>query len=384
MDVSHNMFLFEDNQDQTITTEVADSEIESTTGVPDESTLLFEETDNQTTISNFDNETDIEIETTTTNDDLQVETTFKPFETTTAEGILDTTEIQTEAGTAIVEEINSETTISSIFEEFHPANQSLDVQVPALKHEIRADNVGLKTKVSKVIIFKRPIFVNSSGNSDMKIGQSNETGYDYGLNFIHSSLTEVAAKTIVYWRTSLLVILTVVLILSFTYHRRRIVKLKAEIIQKNLGSSYNSGFNQPSNTFPHSTNAYTPTYFPRRLAHNQKLPFALSDYDSSSRSRSNLYSQTYNSSFHSYESIIDLHSNDRFDADQMKKTRIDEDVESGEHIYAEIPCIKGSDDQKFGNDENNSATISEYLMEHILCLQGIFKNYCFSILSFSH
>jgi hypothetical protein len=115
--------------------------------------------------------------------------------------------------------------------------------------------------------------------------------------------------------------------------------LKAEIIQKNLGNSYNH-----SCSSPHSSNAYTPTYFPRRCAINGgKYPSILdSDYESSARSRSNYYSQTYNpASLHSYESI---------------------DNQSNEHIYAEIGVRKGSiasvdSDVKPNNYENNAVTI---------------------------
>lgn len=351
-------------------TEAAVDNILTTTEVPDESTTLIEELDDQTTVLSVSTESDVEEQTTHLIDENEMETTTsEPFDATTESSDLDPSEAvvteNVESGT-VTDELETKTEAVTKFDNAEGftvetavpskvlSEASLDVQPTTPQQETKNDKVGLKTKVSKIIIFKRPIF-NNSGTSDQNSkAYESEHSYGYGLNFVQSSITEVAAKAILFWKTSLLIILSIVLILSFTYHRRRIMKLKAEIIQKNLG------INQSASTFAHSSNAYTPTYFARRLVNDHKLPITLSDYDSSSRSRSNLYSPTYNSSCHSYESIIDLHSNNElFDADQMRKKRIDEDVESGEHIYAEIPWKTDPAEEKISDDESNSATSSE-------------------------
>jgi hypothetical protein len=206
--------------------------------------------------------------------------------------------------------------------------------------EIKHNRNDTKVKVQKVLIFKRPIFKNSSEStteSMITISRAQNSGILFNLSSVESSFIDVATKAIIFWKTSLMILLIFVLIVSLSYYRRRIIGLKAEIVQKNLGNSYNQ-----SCSIAPSTNAYTPTYFPRRCAtNNSKYPnIADSDCDeSSARSRSNYYSQTYNSSsLHSYESIDD---------------------QINEHIYAEIGLRKGSLDSSSKPSNNfdiNSVT----------------------------
>lgn len=195
-----------------------------------------------------------------------------------------------------------------------------------------------KIKVQKVLIFKRPIFKNSSTESMVTMSRAENS--DNFFKSIESTFIDMTTKAIIFWKTSLLIVVVFILAASLSYYRRRIIRLKAEIVEKNLGNSYNQSCSHPS-----SANAYTPTYFPRRCAtNNPKYPIIVdSDYESSVISRSNCYSQTYNSvSLHSYESI-------------------DDDDQSNEHIYAEIGVRKGSlasvgSNKKPSNFENSYDT----------------------------
>lgn len=202
----------------------------------------------------------------------------------------------------------------------------------------RQNSSEKRTKVSRVI-FKRPIFSKApetTTDSMVTISRADETESGFSLKALQAGFIEIVANAIIFWKTSLMLLLIVILIASLSYYRRRIVRLKAEIIQKNLGSSYSQ-----SCSYPHSSNAYTPTYFPRR---SEKLACQFeSDYGSSTTSRSFLYANTYNSSHHSYETIDGL---------------------GGEHIYAEIPGRREfTDDESCGKPshyETRSTTTSEF------------------------
>lgn len=209
--------------------------------------------------------------------------------------------------------------------------------------EVKPNNSDMKVKVQKVLIFKRPIHKNSSETtteSMVTISRTENSESFFNLKSVELSFIDITAKAIIFWKTSLMVLLILILIGSLSYYRRRIIRLKAEIIQKNLGNS----FNQSCSSYQ-SANAYTPTHFPRRnTSSNTKYPNIVdSDYDSSARSRSNYYSQTYNSASHSYESIDD---------------------QSNDHIYAEIGVRKGSIDSqtKPNNSENNSVTSCKFIL----------------------
>lgn len=205
------------------------------------------------------------------------------------------------------------------------------------RHVNRIEN---RTKVSRVMVFKRPILTKTTTESMVTISRAEEMESNFSMKALQAGFIEIVASAIIFWKTSLMILLIIILIVSLSYYRRRVVRLKAQIIQKNLGSSYSQ-----SCSYPHSSNAYTPTYFPRRCEKlSGQLDSIYSDYDSSSRSRSIAYANTYNISDHSYESI-DGHSN--------------------EHIYAEIPFRKDSDSStvdcgKPNNYENNSASKSKF------------------------
>lgn len=202
--------------------------------------------------------------------------------------------------------------------------------------------ISIRGKVSKVTIFKRPVAKSYSSTPTttepvVTISRPKEMENYFALKALESKVIDFAATAIISWKTSLMIILIMLLVGTLSYYRRRVLRLKAEIVRKSLGSSYNQSFcRQPSN-------AYTPTYFPRRCAKNSSKscdPKYSSDSDYESR-RSNCYSETYNSSLHMYESI-DEHSNC--------------------HIYAEIPSRKNSVasiESKPNNYENNSTICRE-------------------------
>lgn len=173
-----------------------------------------------------------------------------------------------------------------------------------------------------------------------------EPTYKYGdstqkyfkLKYLEEVFIDAAAKTIIQWKTSLMFFIILTLITLISYYRRKIIQLKTQIVLKNLGNSYNQ-----SCSYPHSTNTYTPTNFPRHQPfHGSKiisrLSYSDSDYEPIRGSRTNLYAQTYNSSLHLYESTDEL---------------------CNENIYVEIPTRKHSIvsiENKLNSNGNNSTT----------------------------
>ena len=262
------------------------------------------------------------------------ESTSKEFDFTT-EKMLNTTEnFDVQSTTKIIDETVDLETTTMIESPITTEVEEIATTMSPIQNESIEENLivqenlrnEMKTKVSRVMIFKRPIMrkIPDSTKTEPMVTVSQAEGQDFSLKFAEMAFIDVAAKAIIFWKTSLMAILILILVASLTYYRRRVIRLKALIIQKNLGNSYNQ-----SCSHPHSTNnAYTPTYFPRRVAsHESKLH---SNYQGSS-SISNCYSQTYNSSLHSYESI-------------------------DEHIYAEIPTRKSSIASLESNSSSNINT----------------------------
>lgn len=186
---------------------------------------------------------------------------------------------------------------------------------PSTPHTTTQVNNEDKAKALRVKIIKRPILEKLSSSTTeptlehssvnttkIKITKSLNERIENGMNFksIEVVFVDLVSKSILFWKTSLMVVVILVLIASLSYYRRRIVRLKAEIVLKNLGNSYNQ-----SCSYGHSANAYTPTHFQRRHATNDSklcYPCSVSDSEYES-SRSTYYAQTYNPSLHLYESI---------------------------------------------------------------------------------
>lgn len=208
----------------------------------------------------------------------------------------------------------------------------------------------LRSKVSRILIIKRPFRSSTKTETDsitesmVTISSAKEMDNYFELKYFETIFVNAAAKTIAQWKTSsmVLIILALISLLLATRRRRRIIRLKAEIVQKNLGTSYNQ-----SCSYPLSTNAYTPTNFPRRQhTHTSKflcrLSYSDSDYEPTAGSRSSFYAQTYNSSLHLYESI---------------------DEPCIENIYTEISTRKHSIvsiENMPNNNENNSMTSCKF------------------------
>lgn len=249
------------------------------------------------------------------------------IETTTEQLFDSPSTIESEEMTTMVSQVQNE-----IMEE---SSTRLDME------NLRSE---MKTKVSRVMIFKRPILkrIHDSSTTESMVIVTQAEEVNYSLRFAEMVFIELVAKGIIYWKTSLMALVILLLVLSLIYYRRRVSRLKAEIIQKNLGSPYNV-----SCSYPYSTNnAYTPTCFPRRIIfHESKMH---SNYQGSSLI-SDCYSQTYNSSLHSYESI-------------------------DEHIYAEIPNRKISTTSS-NSKSSNHLNISGKLRKHCCRVSSlIFEN----------
>lgn len=241
------------------------------------------------------------------------ESTTEIIDETSPHVDFETTTVIESPTTTEVEEVS--TTISTAQNEIVGENSTLP--------DTKTFRNDLKTKVSRVMIFKRPIMrkVQEATSTESMVTISQAEGTDFSLRFAEMVFIDAVTKAIISWRTSLMAIVILFLVASLTYYRRRVIRLKALIVQKNLGNSYSQ-----SGSHPHSTNnAYTPTYFPRRIASQESKLH--SNYRGSSL-RSNCYSQTYNSSLHSYESI-------------------------DEHIYAEISTRKTST----GSTDSSSSII---------------------------
>lgn len=236
-----------------------------------------------------------------------------------------TTEINNETvdlETTIMIETPTTTEIDEIITTISPTINEI-IEESSTTQDMANPQNDFKTKVSRVMIFKRPILRKekepTTTESMVTILQAEGPPIDFNLKFAETAFIDVTVKAILFWKTSLMAIVILILVASLTYYRRRVTKLKALIVQKNLASSYNQSGSYPQVT----NNAYTPTYFPRRIAsHESKLH---SNYNGSN-SISNCYSPTYNSSLHSYESI-------------------------DEHIYAEISTRRSS----IGSADTNSS-----------------------------
>lgn len=178
--------------------------------------------------------------------------------------------------------------------------------------EIKSENIESKTKVSRVMIYKRPIPKNGTRSTD---NASQPVNDGFTSNLVKIFFVESASKAIIFWKSSLMLLVIGLLIASLFYYRRRINILKAKIVEKNLGNSHNR-----SSSLNQSANAYTPTYFSQSVRSSVRVknlhrPRQCEPTCSSSV----LYSPTYNSSLHSYVSI---------------------DALTNDHIYDEIPSRK--------------------------------------------
>jgi hypothetical protein len=227
--------------------------------------------------------------------------------------------------------VSSEET-STVLDENFPTEISFLLPTTPTKSRTGSNKTKSRTKVSRVMIFKRPILstrMEESTESMVKINRAEGMESDLSLKALEVALVKIVSMAIASWKTSLLIVLIIVLIISLSYYRGRIIRLKAEIVDKNLGNSHSPPCH------PQSSNAYTSAYFHRSNDKmNSQLSSIYSDYDSSFQSHSILYSHTYNSSHHSYESI---------------------DGGSNEHIYAEIrrkESIATVEDKPNDNEKN--------------------------------
>lgn len=170
------------------------------------------------------------------------------------------------------------------------------------------DDADGKKNISIFMIRDRPIFIKSPSTTTESVKQIlNKTPKPTTVN---NDLTILVSTTIGweealknYWKTFLMILLIILLFAGLAYYRRRVVTLKKESIKKNLGSSYNQ-----SCSYHQSTNAYTPTHFPRNHPSNDlklynQLGLIDSDHESSALSTSLCYAKNYNLSQNSYESI---------------------------------------------------------------------------------
>lgn len=286
----------------------------------------------------FDEETTKEVDSTTTTE-VDSTTTREVDPTTTTEVDSTTAEVNSRAAIEVdssttepgSNEINEETTtIRSVDYDKELVDVTLDdffyetvdtthevVESTTNKEPVLRDTsvvLDLKPKVSRVLIIKRPLATTTT-ESMITVSRAKETDSDF--EDVKVIFIGAVVKAIIQWKTSLMVLLIVVLIMLLSYHRRRIIRLEKEIVEKNLGSP------SQSCSYRQSANAYTPTHFSNRQTLNSKLRYCLSssDSESDSKSYSNGYAPNYNSPLHIYDSISESYS---------------------ENIYAEIPSRKQS------------------------------------------
>lgn len=218
------------------------------------------------------------------------------------------------------------TDIYSATEEFEPAHNT----VPS----IRENNIMAAVEDTT------DTEIDSTTESIITISREKEMKSYFKLKYLKTIFIDAAAKTTIHWKTSLMVLIILALVTLLLCYRRRIIQLQAEIVQKNLGNSYNQ-----SCSYLHSTNTYTHTNFTRRQPTlSSKIlsswSYSDSDYEPTAWSRSNFYVQAYNSSLHLYESI---------DA-------------CNENIYAEISTRQQSIVSIENSNENSSTTSCKFTL----------------------
>lgn len=220
---------------------------------------------------------------------------------------------------SMVEEISTEWTATP--------NESVFLLSPY--QENKSEQVEGKTKVSRVMIFKRPIRLRNGTNSEtkMSVKTSQPVREEFSSDIVKLFFIESASKAIMFWKSSLMLLIICLLIASLLYYRRRVKTLKAKIVEKNLGNSHSR-----SCSFNRSVNAYTPTYFSQSVASSERVKELNRPRLREPTCSSNYYLQTYNSSLHSYVSI---------------------DALNNDHIYDEIPARKHSTSSY--NKENHSS-----------------------------
>ncbi|CRL03048.1 CLUMA_CG016381, isoform A [Clunio marinus] len=237
---------------------------------------------------------------------------------------------ETEESQIFTEKYNHNITMKLPTEDSFPRNElnefitpEMSTDVPSRSFTSLSQSHPTKGKISKVVIIKRPFnftSLDSTTESMITIHQTNK------IDELELFLSGIVVKVIVSWKTSLMILLFFLLLALISYHFRRIRKLKAELIQKNLESAVNQSSSSRSNR-----NAYTPAYFPRRnILSSSKFHDSINsrdtECDSDMISHSECcYSHTYNPSLHLYESI-----------DEFSNSI------SGCHIYAEIPSRQDS------------------------------------------
>lgn len=252
-----------------------------------------------------------------TEDDFEIEPTTQAPDDISEELIETSTELVADESTFdsidsdILPTETIESTPSEEFQSTFPMTHLQTTKVPSTTNK-----VGRKLSIQ---IYKRRInriLPASTTESMVTITQKEDESL---FDILQSGFIDIISSALRSWKTSLMILIILLLVISLSYYRRRVVRLKAEIVQKNLSNSF-----YQSCSYPQTANAYTPTLFPRRQTANILKGQSSSDseYESSGRSRSNFYSLTYNSSLHLYESI--------------------DDEPPSENLYAEIITRKNS------------------------------------------
>lgn len=238
---------------------------------------------------------------------------------------------ETTIKTSSIEPSINETFISMVEEISTEWTATQDESVFRLSpyQENKSEQVEVKTKVSRVMIFKRPIRLKNGIKSETKMSMktSQPVKEEFTSDIVKLFFIESASKAIIFWKSSLMLLVICLLIASLLYYRRRVKTLKAKIVEKNLGTPHSR-----SCSFNRSANAYTPTYFSQSVSSSVRVKELNRPRQREPTCSSNYYLQTYNSSLHSYVSI---------------------DALNNDHIYDEIPARKHSTSSY--NKENHSS-----------------------------